>query len=381
MKALGHLIIFLTLVVAIHGWSGTAGAEGVVLSSTAPGMTVGRVIADDETLRLPDDTLTTLLLPSGQILKLNGPYEGKAVAAAPAGSTKTTALGDWQGLDVSSLGGTRGDLLADARLPAAASPLTVDASVAGTWCVGPETALHLARPADRTHTTLLLEDTASGARATVSWTDDAEQPWPASLPVRDGTTLLARWGEGAVAHPVRFRMIEEGDRSGSAVLRVMHWALAGCYRQAAPYLRALGNQVAPFDLYLSTDRGRTPRYAIGEPVTLILQTNRPARLYCFVSQHGSVVPLFTVPPGYLAIADHSELRIPGERVAVEIAAAPPPGLGEVRCYALDLAVIDNAAPIIGPDLIETGSEDRLERVFAALPEGRVARAHLSLRID
>lgn len=370
-----------SLTIGIAAAAGGARAEGIVLSSTAPGMTVGRVIADDETVRLPDGSLTTLLLPTGQVLTLTGPYDGKAIPGqAPTGSRVGGLMADWKGLDLSALGGTRGELLAGVSVPDATAPLTVDAAGPGTWCVAPETPLRLKGPAAGGPAALRLEDAKTGAAAVVSWQSGAEQPWPPDLPVRDGTTILARWQDAGPAHPIRFHVAPD-DGEAADLRRVVSWALSGCYRQAAPYLREVGAHVAPFELFLSTNRGRTPRYAIGENLTLILQSNRAAQLYCFVLRDGSITPLFTEPPGFLPIEDHSELRIPGERVAIEIAALPPPGVGEVRCYAVDHAAAGKAGLNLADGALTDPTGQPLDRLFAALPEGKVARAALHVRID
>lgn len=364
------------LMLAATAVGGPAAAEGIVLSSTAPGMTVGRMIADDETLRLPEGSLTTLLLPTGQTLTLAGPYDGKP-APPQGGGGASGGLADWKGLDLSSLGGTRGERLSRMAIPDAAAPLSIDASTAGTWCVPSGTPLRLAAPKAAGTATLHLEDARTKATAVVSWPDGKDQPWPPQLPVADGTTILARPQGADAPHPIRFRATDDGAADDFS--RVVSWSRAGCYRQAAPFLREIGAQVAPFELYLSTNRGRTPRYVIGETVTLVLQSNRSANLHCYLLRDASVSPLFLEPPGFVRLADHTELRIPGERVAIEIAALPPPGVGEVRCYAVDPAGGSKLA--IPGDALNDPTGQRLDRLFGGLSEGRVARATLHIRID
>jgi hypothetical protein len=60
-------------------------------------------------------------------------------------------------------------------------------------------------------------------------------------------------------------------------------------------LSAIGNVTRnlPLDLYLATDRGRHPVYRPGEPIRLVLQTNRDAHTYCWLKDtRRRVVPLF-----------------------------------------------------------------------------------------
>lgn len=329
--------------------AGPVWAEAVVLSSTAPGMKVGRVLADDEAVSLPDSTLTTMLLADGRVLKLRGPAEGKVaqlgggeqVASAPAS-------GGWGGVDVSALGGTRGELTA-ALLPAVADTVSVDLHRAGTWCVTPHATVRAASDG-------AIE--ANGRLIQIK----AGQPWP--LPITDGATVLAQGTDGAM--PIRFRTVADG-----ALFRL---ASAGCLAQAGPGLRQAGASTTPFSLYLATDRGQTPRYAIGEQVTLILQANRPAHLACVLIKNGAMTRLFPNASGWTELADHQEMRIPGDKVAVQVAATPPPGMGELRCYAVD-ASSKVALPELGQG---PGS---LDGAFKTVAEPALATAHLFIRVQ
>lgn len=339
-------------------------AEAVVLSSTAPGMTVGRVLADDETLALPEDSVTTLLLATGRVLKLNGPYDGRAVPEQVA-SAEPEAGGGWSGVDLSALGGTRGELLPTVS-DGGRSTVAVALDQPGTWCLGPGLKPVVARPADGADRVLVSARTA--ARARVSWRDGAAlRPWPDTIPSGDGETVMVETLDGGPALPLRLRHLP-------AEAGPMEQALAGCRQQAAPQLKALGDQISPFSLFLSTDRGRTPRYAIGEPVTLVMQVNRPAELYCFLAKDGRVTSIFPGAPGRLGLRDHYELRVPGNEVATEIATSPPPGLGEVRCFAIDRS----AGP---PPAVDMPAEADLDRLFETVPKDRIAQARLFLRIN
>ncbi|MBC7906057.1 MAG: DUF4384 domain-containing protein [Rhodospirillaceae bacterium] len=330
--------------------SGPAWAEAVVLSSTAPGMKVGRVLADDETVSLPDATLTTVLLADGRVLKLRGPAEGK-VAQLGAGEqmASASASGGWSGVDVSALGGTRGELTA--ALPAPGGNVSVDLHRAGTWCVTPQARVRAANDG-------AIKDTSTGRLIPIS----AGQPWP--VPITDGATFLVHGANGVM--PLRFRLMEDAS--------LFRLARAGCLAQAGPVLRQVGASTTPFSLYLATDRGLTPRYAIGEQVTLILQANRPAHLACVLIKNGAMTRLFPTASGWTDLADHQEMRIPGDKMAVQVAATPPPGMGELRCYAVDGA--SNAAlPELGQ------APELLDAAFKAVPEAALAASHLFIRVQ
>lgn len=339
-----------TVLLTVLGLLGTSSAwgEAVVLSSTAPGMSVGRVLADDEVVRLPEATLTTLLLADGRMLKLNGPVEGRAGDLGGGQQSAALALGGFGGLDVSALGGTRGDLASMPGLPAL-DRVAVDIRHPGTWCVSPSGTVVAEGDG-------VVESPGKGKPVEVH----AGQPWPAELPVVDGARYVVRGESGPV--PIGFRVVraEAGGQTAFGLAR------AGCLAQVGPFLREAGRRATAFAVYLTTDRGQTPRYAIGEPVTVTLQTNRPARLACLLARGGAVTPVF---PDWIDLADHQELHVPGDRVANEVAATPPPGVGELRCRAVDKVVAAPLPPV-----------ERMEEL-SSLPEGSVASAHLFIRVQ
>ena len=340
---MGKLGLILILVV----FPALAWADAVVLSSTAPGMSVGRVLADDEALRLPEETVTTLLLADGRMLKLRGPVEGRVETLGASGQVAVAApAGGWGGMDLTALGGTRGQLAAIPPVPT--DSVAVDVRQAGTWCLAGETKVTTANDGR-------LTDPRSGRSIELR----AGQPWPRELPLSDGATYMAQGPSGQL--PVRFRVL-----LGPPEDYAFRLAQAGCLAQVGPYLREVGARATPFTLYLSTDRGQAPRYAIGEKVTLVMQVNRPAHLGCALIRHGVASQLF--PSGWIELADHQELRVPGDRMAVEVAATPPPGMGELRCNA-----VDASAQVDLPAVTAVGKLD--------VPEAQLASAHLFIRVQ
>lgn len=326
----------------------SAWGEAVVLSSTAPGMSVGRVLADDERVRLPETTLTTLLLADGRMLKLNGPVEGRV--GDLGGGQQSAALpgGGFGGVDVSALGGTRGELASAPPLPALDS-VAVDIRHPGTWCVSPAGTVMAEGDG-------VVESAGTGKPPVAV---QAGKPWPAELPVTDGARYVVHGAAGPV--PIGFRVVR-AEAGGDTAFGL---ARAGCLAQVGPYLREAGRRTTAFALYLTTDRGQAPRYAIGESVTVSMQTNRPARLACLLAKDDAITPVF---PDWVELADHQELQVPGDRVANEVAATPPPGVGELRCRAVDKAAAGTLPPVARMDEL-------------ALPDGSVASAHLFIRVQ
>jgi len=360
------------LVAIALGGTSSAWADGVVVSSTAPGFAAGRVLGDDETLHLPADSVTVLLLASGQMVTVGGPYDGTA-AAAPTQSDirQADGLTAWQRPDLSALGGARGELLPSLTTPAAAQPVVVDAAVSGRWCVDAGAPLRVAAPPDPR---LLSLEGENGARATLAWPPaSGDQPWPAELPLRDGSRVAARWSDSGPPRTLEFHVAAASADSMAA--RLVAWAQAGCQRQAGAQLSGLGARLAPFSLYLSTDRGRTPRYAIGEPVSVILQANRPAALYCFILQDGHVRPAFAARATPMPLAAQTATSLRADSLSVDIT-APPPRLTELRCYAVQ----SSSTATVRAEGVEAASAEqagsRLDRLFSAVPDGELARSHV-----
>jgi hypothetical protein len=350
-----------------------AWADGVVVSSTAPGFAAGRVLADSETLHLPADSVTVMLLSSGQVVTVGGPYDGTA-AAAPSQSDvrQASGLSDWQRPDLSALGGARSNALPALTAPAARGPDLIDASASGRWCFEPKAGLRIKAPPEPR----LLHLEEDGARVTLAWPPAVgDQKWPTALPLHDGSHVVARWGENGAPHELDFHAV--GNPADTAAARLVAWSQAGCHHQAGPPLSGLGARLAPFSLYLSTDRGRTPRYAIGEPVTLIMQANRPAALYCFILQDGHARPAFASGTTPINLAEQSAMSVRADILSVDIT-APPPSQTELRCYA----VLASSKMTVAADNIEAASSEqpgsRLDRLFGEMSDGELARAHVMI---
>jgi len=272
----------LTVALLLLSATGPAWAEAVVLSSTAPGLALGKSLADDASLTLPEGAMAEILLADGEVVHLGGPFDGRIDALPQSGGSAAVEFalrGDWRNPALSVPGES-------AEHPAwPIPPITeprIDASRDATWCLEAHVAPHLAAPPDQP-ATLLLQD---GGHAAIAWPPSSgEQPWPASLPLHDGSRITTRWGEHGDPKTLRFRLI--GNAGETAAGRLVRWNAAGCSAQVGPQLRELAALTAPFAVYLSTERGRTPHYSGGETVGLVAQANRPAWLYCAALQGGA----------------------------------------------------------------------------------------------
>jgi hypothetical protein len=123
----------------------------------------------------------------------------------------------------------------------------------------------------------------------------------------------------------------------------------------------------PLDLYLTTDRGRYPVYRAGEPIRLVLQTNRDAHTYCWLQDaRRRVVPLFpSTAAETQPLKGGLTLRLPGTG-QVGLTAEPAFDEAELRCMA-------GATPL-EPDLVQSF----LVAGGRALPGPLAQRLHAAL---
>ncbi|MEK0084124.1 DUF4384 domain-containing protein [Benzoatithermus flavus] len=345
--------------------AGDAMPAAVVLASTAPGYTTGQTLAE-AMVEVPDGASTTFLLPGGQAITIKGPYKGSLTAQKPAGRRSALAQLLAPGQDRSQIGGTR-----SLEQGEAGSRLVLDPAGGGRFCATPETEIALARPADPAFNT--IEIRKGGHAATVRWEADRTIPWPQDLPLADGTVTVrsVRTGE---ERQLELRMLAGAKQSDAALAATL--ALAGCSRQAETALERLRDATVPLDLYLASDHGRYPVYRPGEPVRLVIQTNRDAYLYCMARDtQGQVLPLFPREPGQTRVASRGALSLPVSVSADE---------SEIRCIASERNLAADLPQLArstsaGPLSEETMAA--LDRAIADPRQGRIVVAQLVLRVQ
>ena len=138
-------------------------------------------------------------------------------------------------------------------------------------------------------------------------------------------------------------------------------------------------------LRLTTARGDTPSFAIGENFELTVELSHDAWLYCYYRQaDGRVVKFFPNP-------QHKDARlkggtahgIPGDIYPFDLPFAEPPGNEQLTCYATDRDV-DAELPALlrAPDFapLPPGMVARLPEIFDGLPDTVVARASLPILV-
>ncbi|HYG85467.1 MAG TPA: DUF4384 domain-containing protein [Azospirillum sp.] len=347
-------------------------AEAVVVAATAPGYAPGQAVSEGAIVRLPEGGNLHVLFATGRALTIKGPYEGPLDSPPGKNGNRLTEMFSRQSLIQGEVGAARGVLPARSggMLPA------IDPSQPGSQCLPATGRSLLKRPADPALADLTLTDIGSSRRARVAWNNgEAERPWPDGLTPSDGRTV-----EVATSGGKRHRMIlRVVDPSGDDAALAVRLAVAGCASQAAVLLQPVRDAVAPLDLFLTTDRGLYPTYRPGEPVRLMVQTNRDAHLACTVRDgRGAVRLLFpTSASAGSAIAGHAPLLLPGERMPVPMVATDDQ---EVRCFAAERELSDALPHTVGLVPLTTTETERLERTLAA-GVGRVVMGQVILRVE
>ena len=256
----------------------------------------------------------------------------------------------------------------------------IDASIPGVWCVRAGHAPHIQRPADPAFDTAVLKP-AAGKPATISWdAAAATQPWPAALPLNDGAEIQVLSRDQSHSHSLVMRVVEDGGDPGLLAVALVR---AGCRRQAETVLASIGEAMVPLDLYLSSERGLYPTYHAGEPVRLVLQTNRDAHLYCYLRRRTDLIPIFPSPDsGGSLVRSHMPLTFPGERMPLPLSASELGGDSEVRCFAADRDLTADlpsgiqAFKPLSPDAVK-----KLEAMLDGLGQTRLVVAQIVLRVE
>jgi hypothetical protein len=367
------------LVLSIAGRA--AADQAIVVAATAPGLTIGQVIEDGVAVRMPEGANALFLFSSGRTVTVKGPYEGPLdrLSGGKEPQNRLTGLFGAERFAQNELGAARNVGPPKGRSSADELP-AIDASIPGVWCARPGQQPHIQRPADPAFDTAVLKP-AAGKSATISWDAAATtQPWPATLPLNDGAEIQVLSRDQSRSHGLVIRIVEDGGDPGLLAVALVR---AGCRRQAETVLASIGETMVPLDLYLSSERGLYPTYHAGEPVRLVLQTNRDAHLYCYLRRRTDLIPIFPSPDsGGSLVRSHMPLTFPGERMPLPLSASDLGGDSEVRCFATDRDLTSDlpsgiqAFKPLGPDAVK-----KLETMLDGLGQTRLVVAQIVLRVE
>lgn len=271
------------LALLVGGSVPAAAQDAVLLTSTVPGYVPGMLVGTGERLVLPEGAGATLLFRSGEVLRLHGPFDGPL--ALPSGGNPGGAVAALvsafrlQGVDATVIGGTRTTTVP--RHQRGLDEVVVDPQRSGTYCVERSAAVWIARPTDDAARYTLRR---KGTMRTLAWPGAAERiEWPDGMMIEDGDRYEMLM-DGVARATVTFRTLDE--RADSAGQWIAEGMLRGCGEQFNGPLRRLARSVASPELFLTSDRGRTPVYRVGDPVALTVQADTDGYLYCVDMRKG-----------------------------------------------------------------------------------------------
>ncbi|MEQ9328724.1 MAG: DUF4384 domain-containing protein [Rhodospirillales bacterium] len=154
--------------------------------------------------------------------------------------------------------------------------------------------------------------------------------------------------------------------------------------RAAP--EAPVDDIGPVGLELSTNKGRNPRFRLGETMELWIEVQRDAHLNCYYHQaDGTAFRFF--PNRYLKtgnrVAAGSINKLPGAGMPFSFKMMPPEGVETVHCFATDQPVADRLPRALGAtDLEPIPAADfrRLSEAFRAVPDLRISEASMTVTV-
>lgn len=206
---------------------------------------------------------------------------------------------------------------------------------------------------------------------------------------RPGVFLLSGtlWDLGS---DVELRLTLKGvDRTASTGVRVRRDAIPPGFLPLAPTgVQSARREALPFDLQLSSDRGRRPVYAAGDQAHLIVQAARAGYLYCFhqasPAAGGGITKIFPNPYHANArVQGQSSVHIPDQSMNFMLKVYGPGGVEQVRCFALDRDVEATLPSVLmgrGLEPLAMPSLEDIAEIFRAAPAG-VAEASLTMTVE
>jgi hypothetical protein len=362
-------------------------ADVVVISSNVPGIVAGTLLDDAAEVAIPEGARATFLAANGQTVTREGKYHGMIGSGDGAGAGGQSGVLDAiAGLlspdqsDQSVLGQMRGT----APVEGPGNSLWIDTSRPGQYCVDSNRFLHLWRPQADERRVAKLTDMETSRSAMISWNGgEITHPWPEDLTYRDKAAFLVVVEGAPEPVHVSFRIL---PRSFDSELQRIAWMVEqGCISQAQLELARFQDSVDPFSLYMTTDRGSKPSYAVGDALNFEIKTNRDSALYCFYTAgDGSTITLFPSQFSNGAwVEGHETLFLPGDRLPVTLSIAPPAGVEIIRCYGTTRDVTrDLPSDLVSGDFrtIDPGLADQIEPTFRGVSDSRLATGEIVVRV-
>jgi hypothetical protein len=238
-----YIVRCLLAVIACLLWASTARAQDyVVIDSSVPALASGTTLRADARLDIPAQGRVVLITSSGQVVAVQGPYQGPPPPAATG--APRTAQGDMVTVlaALASKSDPRKELGAARAINWRANviktvneALAVDASDGGDFCVfdpGHAAVIHDPTMAG----TMTVQSMGDGKQATLTWAKDTlQQPWPPALSMNDGD-MFSFEQPGAEQAALATIHVLQAAPGASDIERAVQMAQAGCQDQAKQLL-------------------------------------------------------------------------------------------------------------------------------------------------
>ena len=140
--------------------------------------------------------------------------------------------------------------------------------------------------------------------------------------------------------------------------------------------------LGPFNFHLTSDRGASPVYQIGDKLSLKISLGNDAWVYCFnLATDGRLYWLFPNPYHKEArLKGGSPLTIPGDLFPYELTMAGPPGNELLKCFAVSRDIAADLPPVLRGFDIETPLPKAMVRtlapIFQQLPDVFMSEASI-----
>ena len=359
-----------------------AAPDAVLLASTTPGYGQGMVITVSDRLQIPEGASITLLLRSGQMLRLRGPLETALdrAMAQERDSVSAVALAEalrLRGIDASAIGGTR------ATLPALRRPLPQEVAVevqrSGTYCIGASDTVWLQRPRVEQ---LEIALRRRGNLRRLVWPPDASRiEWPSDVPIEDGDQFEVI-AEGRPQSMLTFHALRNNHPEDAATIAA--GILLGCREQYEAALRRLARSAVLPELWLDSNRGGSLQARQGDTIEIDVMANADGWLYCITRRgDGVVMPVF--PAGAIGGARWTGTTLailPVLRRGLSFSAGPP-GIERIRCWFADRdisAELPHALLAGRGERLPTALAENLDQAFRGVGASRIVSAELAVQV-
>jgi hypothetical protein len=218
-----------------------AADRAVVISSSLPELAPGTILEEEKSLSLPSGASAVLLFRSGEMLRLNGPFEGKPTGMIRADGAEGSVgelvgLLRAQGASASVIGATRG--WPTPQRPRSGDDVTVGLDRSGIYCLQPGDTVWLT--GQRGGKASIRLRRGRSVRE-LPWPPNASRiEWPSDLPIEDSDIFEALDPSGAPTASMIFRRVKPAPSASASIAERI---LVGCREQAEPELRELIHSV------------------------------------------------------------------------------------------------------------------------------------------